>query len=141
MRILLTLVLLLTGLKVFAQQVNIPIPVDPRKNPVNTGLGFSYFSEAVTLTTTTYVSLVTLPVAGTNVDRPWKGIAVRNPSVSLFVYVCWGNSTGCTQAGMKIPPEQGFALDQVMFGTQNGVTHLWGKLNGAGSVTPEVTIW
>ncbi len=140
-KILIMIVALLISQLAHAQQANIPIPVDPRKNPILTGLGFSYFSEAVTLTTTSYVSLLALPVSGSNLDRPWKGIAVRNPSTTRSVYICWGTASGCTQAGMKLGPEVGLVLDDVMFGSQNSVTNIWGKLDSAGSVAPELTIW
>lgn len=141
MKNLFVMVALFLGFKVFAQAVNIPIPVDPRKNPVVTGLGQSYFSEAVTLTTTSYAKLYDLPSSGVNADRPWKGIAVRNPSATRTVYICFGTSSACSGDAMKLAPSVGFALDHVMFGTQNGITAIWGKLDSAGSVAPEVTVW
>lgn len=132
---------MLLSLSVFAQQSAMPVPRDPVNEPVYKGLSKPYFSEAVELTTDSYVILYTLPATSENYRRHWTGIAVRNPSGTRSVYVCLGTATACTTDAMKIPPSLGFALDGIYYGPLNSITTVWGKLDAAGSVTPEVTVW
>lgn len=117
------------------------VPKDKLNVPIYGGIGRPLFYESVTLSTSSYVKLVTLPSTGENSYRMFRGIAVRNPDASRSVYICLGSTSSCSSDAMKIPPAQGIALDQVYFGFINDVTDIWGKLDSAGSVTPEITIW
>ncbi len=139
MKHLIVLILSLWSLSVYASN---PVPKDQANTPVYIGTGRPYFSEATTLTTTSYVALFTLPsTSQEDKTRTWRGLAVYNPSISASVYICLGDSTSCSTDMMKVPPSLGLVLDQTYFGPLNSVTTVWGKLSTGGSVVPEVTVW
>jgi len=117
------------------------VPRDGFNTPIYGGIGLPYLFESVTLTTTSYVSVATLPIVGTGItQRQFRNILIRNPSTTLSVYICFG-SGGCGANMMKIPPNYTFVTDQMLIGWSTSVTNIYGKLDSAGSVTPEITVW
>lgn len=125
----------------FAQTVSVPVPKDITNTPIYGSSGLPSFTEAVTLTTTSYVSLVTLPTSGVNLNRAWRHIAIYNPDATRSVYICLGGSS-CSTDMIKIPPSIGFVLDDALFGPKwISITDIYGRLDAGGSVAPQVTIW
>lgn len=117
------------------------VPRDGFNTPIYGGIGLPYFFESVSLTTTSYVSLATVPTVGSgNTQRQFRNILIRNPSSTRSVYVCFGTG-GCSSDMMKIPPNYTFVTDQMLIGWSTSVTNIYGKLDSAGSVTPEITLW
>lgn len=137
MRTVIKALLLLLPILSIAQNV----PRDGFNTPIYGGIGLPYLFESVTLTTTSYVSVATLPTVGTgNTQRQFRNILIRNPSSTLSVYICFG-SGGCSTNMMKIPPNYTFVTDQMLIGWSTSVTNIYGKLDSAGSVVPEITLW
>lgn len=116
------------------------IPRDTTNTPIYGGLGLPVFSEAVTLTTTAYTLVFTMPTTGINTSRAWRNIVIRNPSTIRTVYICFGNGS-CATDMLKIPPLLGIDIDATLFGSFINYPQVWGRLDVAGSVTPEVTAW
>lgn len=119
----------------------LPIPKDQNNTPMYTAQGRSHLVPAFTLTTNAYVDVFTLPTDNLNINRIWKHIGVYNPSAARAIYVCFGTSTSCTTDMMRIPPTLGLILDDVTYGYNNNVTDVWMRLDSAGSVSPDVTLW
>ncbi len=106
-----------------------------------TSLGLPTFSEAVTLTTTAFVALITLPTTAPDTNRQWRGLVVRNPDTGLSLYLCFGGSSSCSTTHIKVPPSTTLVFDHLFFGPMNSITKIYGKLSNTGSVIPEVTVW
>jgi hypothetical protein len=124
-----------------AQQSPVPVPKDINNSPIYGSSGLPRFVEGVTVTGTSYVSLATLPTTGVNFGRAWRHIAVRNPDATKSVYICLGASS-CSTDMMKLPPGIGLVLDDTLYGPAwLDVTNIYGRLDSAGSVAPEVTFW
>lgn len=104
-------------------------------------LGLPVFTEAVTLTSTGYSAVLTVPSTGNNVRRQFRKLLVRNPSSTRSVYLCFGGASSCSTAMMKVPSSTSIVLDGLYFGPMNTITTIWGALDAGGSVAPEVTIW
>lgn len=134
------LILLCSLLATLARAEN-TVPKDSNNVPIYSGTGKSVFSEAVTLTTSSFALLLTLPTTGESYVRSWKHIVVRNPDATRSVYICLGGSSSCSTSHLKIPPLLGLALDDLYFGPLNSITTIWGKLDSSGSVIPEITVW
>lgn len=118
------------------------VPRDNRSTPIYGGLGLPVFSEAVTLTTTSFVSILTVPnETAQGYQRQFRHFVLRNPSTERAVYVCFGGASPCATNQMKIPPEHTFVMDHFYFGPFNSITNIYGKLDASGSVAPEITIW
>lgn len=104
-------------------------------------LGLPYFSEAVTLNTSAFTALVTLPTSGNNANRQWRKIMVRNPNGSKLLYLCFGGAS-CSTSMLKVPTSTTIVLDGMYFGPMNTITTIYGKLDSDGTdVVPEVTVW
>lgn len=136
------LLALFISVPVFAQNKTIiPVPKDPFNIPIYGGLGLPVFSEATTLTTSSYVSILTLPNTGHDINRSFRHIAVYNPDSARSVYICFGDASGCSTDMMKVPPGFALAFDHVLFGILYDQTVVYGRLDAVGSVTPEITVW
>lgn len=123
-------------------RVKYKLPLDGNNNPLQVAsLGYSYFSEAVTLTTTGDVLVVTLPSTGKDLNRQWRKLMARNPSSTRSVYLCFTSSTSCPEYNVKVPPSTTVVMDDLYFGPMNSVAAIYGKLDSSGSVAPEITIW
>lgn len=103
-------------------------------------LGLPVFTEATTLTTNSYVSVLALPSTGNNLNRQWRKISVNNPSSTRSVYICFGGAT-CATDMIKVPTSTKIVFDGLYFGPMNSVTTIYARLDAGGSVVPEVTIW
>lgn len=139
------LVLLWVGLWLVQGPSQLQAQVVPRDNigiPIYGGLGLPVFSEAVTLTTTSFTSLMTVPTeTAQGYKRQFRHFELRNPSSTRSVYICFSGASPCSTSQLKIPPNYTYVLDHQYFGPFNSITTIYGKLDSAGSVTPEVTIW
>lgn len=123
-----------------AQQSIVPVPKDPFNTPIYGSSGYPSLYE-VALTTSSYALIATLPTTGINQGRSWRHIMVRNPSTTRTVYVCLGDATSCATDMIKVPPEFGIAMDDMLLNAGINITSIWGRLDSAGSVTPEVHVW
>jgi hypothetical protein len=118
------------------------LPVDKNGIPLQeNSLGLPTFSEAVTLTTSSYVSLLTVPATGHNATRVYRHMIVKNPSSTRTLYICFGDSSSCATNMLKIPASTTIAYDGLYFGAPTSVVKIYGKLDDTGSVVPELTIW
>lgn len=118
------------------------VPKDNKGTPIYGGLGLPVFSEAVTLTTTSYALLLAVPTeTAQGYQRQFRHFEIRNPSSTLSVYICFSGASPCSTNQLKIPPGYTHILDHVYFGPFNSISTIYGKLSSAGSVTPEITIW
>lgn len=131
------LILLLLPIISFAQLV----PKDGMGTPIYGGIGYPQLFESVTLTTSSYVALVTLPTVGSgNTQRQFRGIEVNNPSSTRSLYICFG-TTSCSTDAIKVGPLRDKIFDLVQYGWGTSTTTIYGRLDSGGSVTPEVTVW
>lgn len=123
-------------------KVNFALPRDINGIALHSSsLGIPTFSEAVTLTGTVAQLVLELPSTGNNANRQWRKLMVRNPDNTRVVYLCLVASAVCTTPNLKIPASTTLVLDDMYFGPMNSITHIYGKMDAAGSVVPEVTIW
>lgn len=105
-------------------------------------LGVPVFSEATTLNSSVFTSVLSLPTSGNNANRQWRKLMVRNPSSSRTLYICLGGSVSCSTTMVKVPVSTTTVMDGMYFGPMNTITNIWGKLDIDGtSVIPEVTVW
>lgn len=132
------ILLLIPGV-LLAQAYKYPVPKDPANTPIYGGLGLPVHGESVTLTTTSYADVLTVPSTGNDINRQYRHICSYNPSTTLEVRLCFG--TACSSPQMVIPAGMGLCLDHTYFGVFNDITVIRGALSGAGSVVPKVTIW
>jgi len=137
------LLLLLLALPAMAQQEPVPVPKDPVNTPIYGGIGQPFVYDSTAVTTTSFAPIVTVPNSGSNYVRPYRHIAVYNPSMTRTVYVCFAEnaSVGCSVNAMKIPPGIGLVLDHVYYGVMMQTPTIYMKLDSAGSVTPDLTVW
>lgn len=123
-------------------KVNFALPKDINGVAMHDeSLGLPVFSEAVTISSTAMAAVLTLPTSGNNASRQWRKLMVRNPSAARSVYVCLGSASSCSTNMLKVNVSTTVVLDGLYFGPMNTVTTIWGALDAAGSVVPEVTIW
>jgi hypothetical protein len=137
----LLLLLTLFSAQAFSQAKTIvPVPKDPNNIPIYGGLGVPVVSESVTLTTSSYVLLFSLPNGGASVNRSFRHVIAVNPDLTRSVYLCFGSGS-CSTDMIKVRPESGLALDHTLFGILYGQTEVWGRLDAPGTVTPEIHVW
>lgn len=136
------LFLLLLPFSGWAQQEPVPVPKDPTNTPIYGGIGIPSLYEPA-LQSVTYQAIATLPNTGTNYYRPFRHIAVYNPSASRSVYLCFAAATAssCSTDSMKVPPLMGLALDHVYYGRPMDNPQIFGRLDGPGPVTAAVHAW
>lgn len=140
MRFRILFIILFTSMFAKAQVASIyPLPRDSNNYPIPTNLGTPVFAEP-TLTTGSYVSMLTLPTTGVNYGRQFQSICAYNPSSTRTVYICLGTG-GCSTDMMKLPAQTGLCLDKLYFGYQNNITDVYGKLDTTGSVAVALTVW
>ena len=119
----------------------LPIPKDQNNTPMYSAQSYPYFATPVTLTTSSYVDVFTLPNTGWDANRIWKHIMIRNPDAARTVYICLGISSVCVTDMIKVPATFGIVLDDITIGYPNQITDIWARLDSSGSVVPEITIW
>ncbi len=126
-----------------AAQVNFALPRDMNSVALHDeSLGLPYFSEAVTLSSSTPTVLMTLPTSGNNAGRQWRKIMARNPDSAKFLYLCFGGASSCATKMMKVPTSSALFFDGMYFGPLNTITTIWGWLDSSGAnVIPEITVW
>lgn len=141
MRNLLFVLGLILGLEAFAQISVVRIPRDSGNVPLYGGLGLPYLIEP-TVNNTTYDSShrTALSTTGADQGRQYRHMSIYNPSASVSVYICVGNSNGCTTDMWKAPPTIGMVDDSAYFGPANGITYVYYRVT-SGSVVPLVRWW
>lgn len=138
------LALSLLSMSAFAQltQFQYAVPRDKYNTPINSGLGLPYLIEpTVTNTTFDNTNRVALTFTGVDIGRQYRHLSIYNPSGTLGVYVCLGDSTGCSRDMFKAPAGLGVADDFAYFGVMNDVTYLYYRISAAGSVVPVIRWW
>lgn len=135
------LTLLLISSVSWAQQTSIyPVPRDVNNMPIPTSLGLPVFANQ-TLTTASYVAVLTLPTTGVNYGRQFSSICVKNPDATRTIFVCFDGASSCSTDMLKVPPSLGLCLDKLYFGRLNDITTIWAKLDATGSVSADFTVW
>ena len=141
MKRILALIIALAPLSGFAiTQYKYPVPIDPYNTPIQGALGLPY-SFLPTVSTTSYVNAITLPLTGNEAGRQYRSICVNNPDTTIPVYVCMGDSSACSTDHIVVPALKGLCLDNIYYGPLNQVSNIWLKLGSAGSVIPLVVVY
>lgn len=136
------LFLALFSASLHAQQSVLSLPHDSRNSPLMAGLGLPYlFEPTVTVTAYSTSERSALNFSGDNTNRQYRHMMIYNPSSTLSIYLCAGDSTGCYRDMWKVRPGLGLVDDFSYFGTANNLTHIYYRLSGAGSVSPDVRVW
>lgn len=142
-KILLLLLAVFVSRGTFAQQSALSLPRDSRANPLSAGLGLPYLYELTSITNTTYdVShRVTLSVAGPDYQRQWRHMQMFNLSAARSVYICAGDSTGCSRDMWKANAATAIVDDYAFFGPGNNITHLYYRIDSSGTANLDLRIW
>jgi hypothetical protein len=125
-----------------AQQSTIPAPRDARGNTLSHGLGSSYSSElSVDVTAYNISDSYQVPSSGNDALRAFRHIYVLNQSADRTVFVCFGDSSGCTTDAMIVFPEIGLIFEPVLFGAAVGKEYIYFKLDSAGTADIHLAVW
>lgn len=126
----------------FAQQLSYPLPRDARDNVLYFGVGNPYAFE-LTATTSSYTTGVRyqLPTSGNDVKRVYRHLYVYNPDSTRIVYICFGDSSGCSTDSYKVRPGFGLVFEPIRFGEPVGTGYVYMRLDSAGSVTADLSAW
>lgn len=126
----------------FSQQSYFRLPRDSNNTPLIAGLGEPYLFEP-TGTSTTYIvgQRVAIPLTGNDALRQYRHISVFNASTTRTVYICVGDGAGCTRDWYKARPSQGFVDDFTYFGVGDAKTHIYYRIDSAGTAAFDLRIW
>lgn len=129
------------GLEAWAQISIVRIPRDSANIPLYGGLGLPYLIEP-TVNVASYDTShrTALSLTGADKGRQYRHLSIYNPSASISIYVCVGDSTGCSTDMWKAPPSMGVVDDSAYFGPANNITHVYYRAT-SGSVVPLVRWW
>lgn len=138
--ILLTLMVFSRG--TIAQQSIIKAPRDSSGAILYAGLGLPYLIQP-TIAVTAYdtSNRTALSTTGADTKRQFRHLSIYNPNASIGIYVCVGDSTGCSSDMWYAPPSLGVVDDYAYFGQGNNITHVYYRLSSAGSVVPTIRWW
>ncbi len=130
------------GTVAIAQQSIIKAPRDSTNAILYAGLGLPYLIEP-TITNTTYdnTNRTALSSTGADTGRQYRHLWIYNPSTSLGVYVCVGDSTGCSTDMWKAPFGVGVVDDFAYFGAANNMTYIYYRISAGGTATPIIRWW
>lgn len=143
MKTILGLILMvIVSRETFAQQSVVRLPRDAANNPLIAGLGLPFLiNPTITVTSYDTSNRTALSTTGADTNRQYRHVWVYNPSASVGIFLCVGNSTGCSTDMWYAPPSLGFVDDFAFFGAANNITHIYYRLSGAGTVAPVIRWW
>lgn len=116
------------------------LPRDAKNNALIFGLGNPYAST-ITVTASTYVANYTLPTSGLDANRVYRHLYAYNPDANRTVYVCFGDSTGCSTDSYIIRPGYGLVFEPLLFGAPVGSPLVYFRLDASGSVNVDLSAW
>jgi hypothetical protein len=132
----------LLSLTAVGQSSIIKAPRDSTGAILYGGLGLPYVIQpTVTVTSYSVSERTLLSITGPDTGRQYRNIAIYNPDASETVFVCAGDSTGCTRDMWFAPPQTGFAGDFGYFGAGNNVTHIYYRVSGGAGLSPIISYW
>ncbi len=125
-----------------AQQLTYPLPNDANNRILYFGVANPYAFQ-LTATTNAYDTSVRYQLPSTNKDtnRVYRHLSVINPSATRTVYVCFGNSSGCSVDSIIVPPGYQLVYEPLRFGKAVDYEYVYIKLDSAGSVTATLSAW
>lgn len=127
---------------VHAQQLTYPLPLDARNTVLYFGVG-NPFGFQLTPTTSAYDNAVRYQLASTgiNTNRVYRHLSVINPSATRTLYICFGDSTGCSMDNIIVPPGFQLVYEPLRFGKVVGYEYIYARLDSAGSVAATFGAW
>lgn len=142
-KLLLLLLLGFVSRGTIAQNSIIKAPRDSTGAILYGGLGLPYvWQPSVTVTSYNVSERQAIPAqSGSDTGRQFRNIAIFNPDPTQMVFVCAGNSTGCSRDMWFAPPGVGFAGDFGYFGVANNITYLYFRVDGGAGLVPTISIW
>lgn len=141
-KIIMLLTLLVVSRFTLAQQSIIKAPRDSTGSILYAGLGLPVLIQpTVAVAAYDTSNRTAISQSGANTHRQYRHLWIYNPSGTLGIYVCVGDSTGCSTDMWYAPPSTGVVDDYAYFGEGNNITHIYYRLSSAGSVVPTLRWW
>lgn len=125
-----------------AKTSSVFLPMDRGSYPIYGGMG-TPVAASVTVTADAYgTHAIALDTTGVNANRNWRNIHINNKGDDEVVSICFsGSAVTCTDENMIIPASVHVVYDQILFGPNNGITHIHLKRTGGASAAVDVTYW
>jgi len=131
------------GLGAMAQQSIYRLPRDAANNQLYFGLGASY-SGTVSVAITSYGTgaKVQLPSTGSDTNRAYRHLMIKNPDASLSIYICLDDSSiTCATDAMIVRPGYTYIFEPLLFGKSVGKEFIYFKLSSGGTVSADYSVW